>query len=242
MSTRKKDDFLGDAISIICHLLRSEGLTKQAAELRIRRAIDLAYKTPAATPLEARRISRLADVCARWHQEKQFIDEQGNPRSLKLSGRGRSVSALISRVVGQKHEKEVLGELVNRKLIRKTSDGTWLPKSQVVAPDGFDPAQALRGASMVARLIRTIAHNRRLRYRGDVMLEVMAQVPRLPSRELSSFRKFSKAQGISFAKSVDDWLESRNLQRNSRAIHLSREVGVVAFAFVEPRQRRTSRN
>ena len=94
---------------------------------------------------------------------------------------------------------------------------------------------------MVSRLMRTIAHNRTLRYRGQVLVEVMAQVPRLPSSELNAFRKFSKAQGLSFVKAVDDWLESRNLRRYSRVRRLSREVGVVAFAFVEPRAPKPNR-
>ena len=87
---------------------------------------------------------------------------------------------------------------------------------------------------MMERLLRTIAYNSDLKYRGDVLLDVMAHVPRLPAREVPRFKRFSKAQGLMFAKTVDDWLESRSLPRLTRNRVPTREVGIVAFAFEEP--------
>jgi hypothetical protein len=239
--SKNQDDFLTDAVFAICQLLREQGFDRSSAETQILHQLERVYKSSRTTPAITKRISRLADVCARWYQEKEFIDERGRPKPLVWSGRTGSLTKLVARVVGKEHTKDVIRELVSKRLISRVGVGTWLPKSQVVAPDGFDSAQALRGASMVGRLIRTVGHNRNLRYRGDVLLEVMAQVPRLPNRELPAFRKFTKAQGLSFIKAVDDWLESRNLRRNSRMRRSSREAGVVAFAFVEPKARQTNR-
>ena len=87
---------------------------------------------------------------------------------------------------------------------------------------------------MMGRLIRTIAYNTGLKYRGPVLLEVMAQVPKLPTRDIPEFRRFTKAHGLIFAKTVDDWLESRNILRSKRRRISTREAGIVAFAFHEP--------
>jgi hypothetical protein len=87
---------------------------------------------------------------------------------------------------------------------------------------------------MVERMLRTVAYNSERNYRGNVLLEVLAQVPRLPAREILSFKKFAKAQGLVFAMAVDDWLESRNIPRSNRHRIATREAGVVAFAFEQP--------
>jgi hypothetical protein len=87
---------------------------------------------------------------------------------------------------------------------------------------------------MVERLLRTVAYNSERNYRGDVLLEVLAQVPRLPACDVLAFKKFAKAQGLIFAMSVDDWLESRNVPHPRRKRVKTREAGVVAFAFEQP--------
>jgi hypothetical protein len=136
--------------------------------------------------------------------------------------------------VGRESAREIIDELLARRLLRKLTNGRWVPKSKVVAPSGLDHSQILRASTMIGRLLSTIAHNTALKYRGDVLFEVTSQVPRLPNRDLAAFKKFAKAQGLIFAKTVDDWLESRNLRKGSRKKIRSREAGIIAFAFHEP--------
>ena len=52
--------------------------------------------------------------------------------------------------------------------------------------------------------------------------------------DIPQFKKFTKAQGLIFAKTVDDWLESRNTPRVKRNRTSTREAGIVAFAFHGP--------
>lgn len=235
MPARKQKEFTKDVLQTVCHLLATHGLSRGQVESTLTGALDQVFETSLAPGLGVRQISRLADVCARWFFDEDFVDDKGIPRPLKWNGRTGSLRKLVIRVVGQESAKQVIEELIARDLLRKVGKDVWEPKSQVVAPHGFDSAQELRRAQMVGRLLRTISHNRSLHYKGEVLLEVMAQVPRLPSKDLANFRKFTKAQGLSFIKAVDDWLESRNLLRGARA--KTREAGVVAFAFVEPSRR-----
>ena len=91
---------------------------------------------------------------------------------------------------------------------------------------------------MLERLLRTIAHNSRLKYKGAVLLEVMAQVKGLPAKDIPQFKKLAKSQGLIFAKTVDDWLESRNVPISKRKRVNSHEAGIVAFAFHNPNRER----
>lgn len=222
-------------MTAVCELMRTYGIPKKIAEREFKIALERGYAVGSRSPSrEIRPISRLADVCTRWHLEKGFTDSCGAPRPLTWNGKTGSLLRLVKKVVGPQEAREVAEGLISRKLVRQVKKNTWLPKAKVVAPSGFDHAQTLRTATMMERLLRTIAHNTRLKYRGSVLLEVMAQVSRLPARELPQFKKFTKAQGLIFAKTVDDWLESRNIPLAKRNRTSTREAGIVAFAFHQP--------
>lgn len=222
-------------MTAVCELMRSYGIPKKIAEREFKIALERGYAVGSRSPSrETRPISRLADVCTRWHLEKRYTAGDGSPRPLTWDGKTGTLLQLTKLVVGPAEARAVTEGLITRKLVRQVANSTWLPKSKVVSPSGFDHAQTLRTATMMERLLRTIAHNTRLKYRGAVLLEVMAQVSRLPASELPQFKKFTKAQGLIFAKTVDDWLESRNIPRAKRNRTSTREAGIVAFAFHQP--------
>jgi len=215
--------------------MRSYGIPKKLAEREFQKALHRGYAVGTETPSrEVRPITRFADVCTRWHLDKKFTLSDGSPSPLTWNGKTGSLLRLVALVVGRQSAREVADQLISRKLVRKVAANTWLPKSKVVAPSGFEHAQTLRTATMMERLLRTIAHNSKLKYRGSVLLEVMAQVRRLPATDISEFKKFSKAEGLIFAKTVDDWLESRNIPQGKRKNLKTREAGIVAFAFHQP--------
>ncbi len=232
LSRSKRARHLGGALTAVCELMRTYGISKRTAEREFRIALERGYSVGALSPSrEIRPISRLADVCTRWHLEKKFVGPDAAPLPLTWNGKTGTLLHLVRLVAGPKNSREVVEELISRKLVRKVKTNTWLPKAKVVAPSGFDHAQTLRTATMMERLLRTVAHNSKLKYRGAVLLEVMAQVSRLPAREIPQFKRFTKAQGLIFAKTVDDWLESRNMPRSQRNKIPTREAGIVAFAF-----------
>ncbi len=232
VSRTKRVQYFGGAMTAICELMRSYGISKSIAEREFRAALMRGYAVGRLRPSrEVRPITRIADVCGRWHIEKQYVDQRGSPKPLTWNGKAGTLLKLVSSVVGPASACDVIEEMFSRRLLRKTSAGAWIPKSKVVAPSGIDTAQIRRTATMMERLLRTIAYNSKLKYRGNVLLEVMAQVPRLPARDITNFKRFAKAQGLIFARTVDDWLESRNLQRAKRYKGRTREAGIVAFAF-----------
>jgi hypothetical protein len=223
------------AITAVCDVMRSYGVRRQVAEKQLEIAIEKVYsRRISARPSEPRPITQVADVCSRWFLEERFVDKQGSPKPLTWTdGRG-SLLTLVEHVHGKKNAKAIADQLLRRRLVRRTANGKWLPKAQIVPPTGVDRAQILRTETMVARLVRTIIHNTEKKYRGpDLFFEVMAQVRKLPSRDLNAFRRYAKVQGLLFARAVDLWLESRDVRHRSRAAGSTREVGVVAFAFAE---------
>jgi len=235
LTKSQRAKYFGGTVSAVCELMRSSGIPESIARQEFQQALEQTYARHAAkSTRQAPAISRCADVCTRWHLERKFVDRNGAPRPLSWDGKKGSLLGLTVLVVGRESAREIIKELIARKLLKRHSKGTWVPKSKVIAPSGLDHSQILRASTMIGRLLRTIAHNTAIRYRGDVLFEVTSQVPRLPARDLPVFKKFTKAQGLIFAKTVDDWLESRNLRKVRRNKIRSREAGIIAFAFHEP--------
>lgn len=237
MTTRlQKARLLGESMGVICGLMRSSGLSRTDAEAQLRKAMKRGFtdgKVKASREIPW--ISTMATLNGRWHLERGYVDTSGNPRPLSWNGRTGSLLRLAQNVAGKEKAREVVEDLVRRRLLVKTSDGKWLPRAQVLKPRGLDRPQALRTATMVQRLIRTIAHNSKRHYRGnDLLFEVMTRVPRLPARQLRAFKKFTQTQGMLYARSVDEWLEARNLRRSGPTSKSARDAGVIVFAFEEP--------
>jgi hypothetical protein len=235
LSTRQRTKYFGGTLAAVCELMRSSGIPEAVARQEIQAALERSYKRKASRAArQAPAISRCADVCTRWHLEKAFVDRSGMPRALTWDGKKGTLERLATLVVGRESSREIIKELMSRKLLRKLPGEGWVPKSKLVAPSGLDHSQIMRASTMIGRLLRTIAHNTALKYRGDVLFEITAQVPRLPTRDLPAFKRFTKVQGLIFAKTVDDWLESRNLRKSQRKGIRSREAGIIAFAYHEP--------
>jgi hypothetical protein len=235
-SRRQRTKLFTEALTVVCELMRAIGEPRSACEKELQAALSKAYSESAhGGSRELPPLSAMASLNSRWHIEKPFVDKSGKPKPLSWNGHRGTLLKLAELVNGKEKAKRVVGDLVKRKLLVQTSSGKWLPKAQVLKPRGVDQPQVLRTAVMMQRLLRTIAHNSRLKYCGDELLfEVMTRVPRLPGRNISDFKKYARAQGMAYVSAVDDWLESRNLPKSSREAKNSREAGVVVFAFEEP--------
>lgn len=222
-------------MTAVCELMRSYGISKTVAEREFREALRRGYTVGSLRPSrQVRPITLLADVWGRWFIDKRYVDENGSPKALSWNGKKGTLLSLVRQVVGSDAATSVIDEMLARKLVKRTVRGDWIPKSKVVTPSGIDIAQIRRTATMMGRLLQTVAYNSELKYRGNVLLEVMVQVPRLPTRDVSQFKRFAKAQGLIFARTVDDWLEARNIRRTSKKRVPTREAGIVAFAFEQP--------
>lgn len=237
-SRRQREQYFGGALSALCELMCSFGISPETAKRQFELAVKKGYLTATAhSASDAGALSRMADLCRRWHVEKAYVDKNGNPRALTWNGKRGTLLTFAQRVNGKRNARSVIENLISHKHIRRVRSGGWTPKAQVIAPSGLNAAQVFRTGTMVERLLRTVAYNSERNYKGEVLLEVMAQVPRLPTRDVRSFKKFAKKQGLIFATSVDDWLEARNIPRNKLRRVPARQAGVIAFAFEQPELR-----
>src|SRR3954468_13312421 len=102
LSRAKRAKYLGGALTAVCELMRSYGISKKIAEREFRTALARGYSVGARRPSrEIRPISRLADVCTRWHLENRYTDRKGQPRPLTWNGKSGSLLGLVRIVVAK---------------------------------------------------------------------------------------------------------------------------------------------
>jgi hypothetical protein len=233
---RQSTRLFGEALQVVCEIMRSTGLPQEVVESKLRQALRAAFSSRNPfSPRDLNPMSEMASLISRWHVEEKYVDSAGRPKPLTWNGKTGTLMGLARKVIGLKGAKRVIENVVTRKLVIRTRDGKWRPKSQIVRPRGLDQAQILRTAVMLRRLLRTISHNSERRYSGeDLLFEVMTRVPRLPRHHLPTFKKFVRTQGMTYVRAVDDWLESRGLAKTERKPKNVREAGVIVFAFEEP--------
>jgi hypothetical protein len=217
--------------------MRSNGASRKLVEAELSKAVQKAFEMPIA-PSSSREmppISTIASLNTRWHMEPNYVDRSGKPKPLTWNGRQGTLLKLAQQVLGKEKAPSAVRDLVRRKLLFRTRDSKWLPKAQVLRPGGLDRPQVIRTAAMIERLLRTVSYNSKREYKGnDLLFEVMTRVPRLPATELAEFKRFARSQGMVYVRSVDDWLESKNLRKKKRKARNVREAGVVVFAYDEP--------
>jgi hypothetical protein len=228
-------NFLAETMTVVCQLMHERGISRSHAEELSKASLARAYTHQAKrSRRENQPITMLADVCTRWHIDKKYLDKTGKPMPLSWDGKRGTLLQLVRGVCGRRDAHRHVQRLVDRRLISAVGKNRWIPVAKVVSPGGMDDAQILRATDMLSSFIRTVEHNSARRYRGNQLnLEVLASVPRLPVRNVSAFRRFTKTQGLSFVKAADDWMESRNIKRSIKGTSArTREVGVIAFSFV----------
>src|SRR5687767_14343653 len=97
----KKISVLTAAMTAICEVMRSSGIPRAEAEKHVRHAVANGYQRGAQKQSRLPRpITQLADLCSRWHLDKDFVDQYGCPRALTWNGKSGSLLRLAEHVNG----------------------------------------------------------------------------------------------------------------------------------------------
>jgi Family of unknown function (DUF6502) len=243
MATKKKfpvvpltESYQAKVIFSLLEFLQRSGLNaKDILELVESELKRLPHRHVNSQNLRTRKGSRVTYVVGlalyRWHRDPEFIDANGDPVPLALSGRAPSVESLIRHEKPEVSVKDLVSEFKSLKLIRPAGNRLYLPTNIAGRIRTDHPILLEHLANSVVRLLSTARENTKSKS-DKTFIERFVHVPDLKVSKVSEFRDFSNQQAAAFLATIDDWLESNRVARRPTKEQRSVPAGVHAFAFL----------
>jgi hypothetical protein len=174
--------------------------------------------------------SRVLDT---WHRNRRYIDRSAEPRAIPLLGRAPSVEALV-RMEGAGCDAATFARrLRSLGLLARSGRGRYRPAMRVALIGGPDPLVQQYVARSSAALLRTIRHNVSRPSLSNRLIERFTEVPDLPAKYASAFRKFSHEQGLVLLNTLNDWLEARRARSSPRSRGRKVRAGLHMYAYLD---------
>jgi hypothetical protein len=178
-----------------------------------------------------------------WHRDRRYMSTRGAPKAVRLLGPAPSVEALIrlQRVIAR--PSDVAHSLRAAQLIVSSGRNLYKPASDVAVISARGPLVVQHAARALLALLDTMGRNVSGTRSLAPLIERCAEVPDLPRKHIRAFQTFTQAQGRTFLRTVNDWLESRRARRSSRkGMNTTVRAGIHTYAYVAPKRHRGSSN
>jgi len=196
-------------------------LGRAEAKCRLTRADEIGGLVIAALVLDA------------WHRDRRYLTVQGLPRPVRLLGPIPSVEALVRAQKTRGPPSAIARHLKDVRLVIRCGRSLYKPASDAAVISAKDPLILQHAARALSTLLETVGQNMSSTRRLGPLIERFAEVPDLPKKEVNAFKTFTQAQGRTFLRTVNDWLESRRVHRRSRRITTPTvRAGIHTYAYV----------
>ena len=160
------------------------------------------------------RMNRATRVLSAWYTDPDFVDGDGNPKTLSASGETDSFEALCKRYAGDVPSTTLQKALLHVGAI-KDDNGKLAAVTRYYMPVTMDAEQALRSGSVVEDLGNTVAYNLNRSEDEPSRFEGRATATRIPKQAIPEFRAFLEDEGQAFLERVDEWLARHELEDDS---------------------------
>lgn len=171
------------------------------------------------------------DLIATWSRERKFLDRQGRPRTLPLSG-PNGFSALVRSTGTQQDPKELLAVLVRYRNVRRLRDG----RVQLVSPlfrasagskIAFEPiAHFLSDASST---LTYLLKNGSAAADPDLFWRTVESI-HVSRANAGKFMEFAKERSLLFLDELEDWLQAHGRVK-PRSAKKQLRVGLGLFSI-----------
>lgn len=225
------------AISLLCPAAAffcSGGISRAQALAALAAAIDYVRRAEGRRKLEHIGLgiaSSYAEVITTWSREQRFLDPQGRPRSLPLSG-VNGFAALLRHAGVRQDPKKVLGVLVRYKNVRRLRDG----RVQLVSPlfrasagsrMAFEPISCFLNDA-TSTLTHTL-RNASAPTNPDLFWRSVDSI-HISNATATKFVEFAKDRSQLFLEELEDWLQAHG-RPNTRSRKRRLRVGLGLFSI-----------
>ena len=209
-------------------------IANRALKLAIRKAISLGQSSGG----ELATFSLVLDA---WHRDRPYLTSRGKPKAVPLLGRAPSVEALVRSEGPMFDPIDLAYRIRSLGLITPCSGNRYRPIGDTALVSIYGPTVLQHVARCLMSLLETVEDNLTGAPTSAHLLERFAEVPDLPAECVDDFQQFSRLQGAMFARTINDWLETRRARGQIAANHENVgavRAGVHVHAYVAPTRSR----
>jgi len=182
----------------------------------------------------AERYNRAARVIAAWRREAEFLNAQGQPAILPVSGGPVTFSELVRRFSGDVPVRAIQDELLRVGAVEELEDGRLrlLAPAYIPATSEADKIHIL--GTDVGYLISTIDHNLPPNT-PEPFFQRKVAYDNLPNEVLPKFRKLTLNKAQALLENMDWWLARHDRDANAAVTGSGRNrAGIGIYYFEEP--------
>ena len=145
-------------------------------------------------------------VLSGWHQDPDYLDEQGQPKVIPHAGPAPSFEDLSARYGGDIPWSALLKELRAVGAVRSRGGVAVYPVMRNYIPVRFDAEKVLVGASLLHDQAHTVVYDLIRPSEAPARFARRAHNARIDARAVPEFNEFLEREGQAFLERVDDWL------------------------------------
>ncbi len=145
-------------------------------------------------------------VLSGWHQDPDYVDEQGLPKVIPRAGQAPSFEDLSGRYGGDIPWSALLKELRAVGAVRNAGSEMLQPVMRNYIPARLNAEKVLVGASLLHDQANTVVYDLIRPTGTPARLARRAHNARIDARAVPEFNEFLEREGQAFLERVDDWL------------------------------------
>ena len=178
--------------------------------------------------------NRAARVIAAWRREREFLDADGKPSVLPVSGPGPTFSEIVRRFSGDVPVRAILDELLRIGAVKRLDNGKISLSKKAYIPEGSQADKLHILGTDVGHLISTIDYNlqpnaMQARFQRKVSYD------NLPDEALPAFRELSAKKAQKLLEKMDEWLAGNDRDVTPSIEGTGRNLaGLGIYYFEEP--------
>lgn len=163
---------------------------------------------------------RMTRVLSGWHQDADFLDNNGKPLVLSPEGDSHSFSQLVKRYGGDMPAVTILKEFKRCDLVNVDETGNLHAIKRYYVPSQADPGALLRAGSVINDLSSTLYYNL---YKADpsknkpLHFERRATNIQMSPEKAQAFREFVEHEGQAFLEKIDSWLSAHESPNTNKS-------------------------
>ena len=178
--------------------------------------------------------NRAARVISAWRREREFLDAQGKPSTLSISGPWSTFSEIVRRFSGDVPVRAILDELLRIGAVRQLDNGKIQLRKKAYVPETSEADKLHILGTDVGHLISTIDYNLQPKV-TTARFQRKVSYDNLPDEVLPAFRKLSAKQAQKLLEKMDEWLAGNDRDVTPSIEGTGRNLaGLGIYYFEEP--------